>query len=66
MTTNEIIAAARDFAEHKGIEIEIPAVLDFIAAIDLDYTFSLYGESEVAEEFINRYIHAEAQEVATG
>jgi hypothetical protein len=61
MTIQEVLVLAEREAEARGIEITIPAVLQFGDLEDITYTFSLYGEDEFAEEIKNRYINAERE-----
>ena len=61
MTIQEVLTMAEREAEARGIEITIPAVLQFGDLEDITYTFSLYGEDEFAEEIKHRYIHAECE-----
>ncbi len=62
MSVQRIIQEAQFHAERLGIELDIPAVFDQEALEDVTWTFGLYGEDEYAEEFENRYIHAERLE----
>jgi hypothetical protein len=62
MTTEEILTEAKMHAENLGIELDIPAVLGDVDLDDIEWTLSLYGEEEYAEEFVNRFIHAEVTE----
>lgn len=59
MTIQEVLVHAERVAEHLGIDITIPAVLQAGDLEDIVWTFGLYGEDEVGEEIKNRYIHAE-------
>jgi hypothetical protein len=61
MTIQEILVAAERYAESKGIEIKIPAALQFGDLQDITDTFCTYGEDDYADEFKNRYIHAELE-----
>jgi hypothetical protein len=60
MTIQEVLVYAERMADHLGIDITIPAVLQFGDLEEITWTFGLYGEDEVGEEIKNRYISAEA------
>jgi len=59
MTVQEVLVSAERMADHLGIDITIPAVLEFGDLEDITWTFDLYGYGEYGEEIKNRYIHAE-------
>jgi hypothetical protein len=59
LTVQEVLVHAERQAEHLGIDITIPAVLQVGDLEDIVWSFGLYGHDEVGEEIKDRYIHAE-------
>jgi hypothetical protein len=59
MTVQEVLVQAERMADHLGIDIQIPAVLQVGDLDEIVWTFGLYGAEEEAEEIQNRYIVAE-------